>query len=68
MTISRELEVLDEKVIAQQGSFRRVKRWVRGKHPELGVLLHPGQTLTGDWETVIEKDVIRPIEKWFVRD
>jgi hypothetical protein len=51
------LEVLGEHVLMVQGCFRRVRRWVRGRHPHLG-LLHFG--LSGEWETVIETEVICP--------
>lgn len=51
------IEILDEQVIYQQGSFRRVRRWLRGAHPDLGVLIWG---LTG-LETLQEKDVIKPM-------
>ncbi len=51
-----ELELLDEKVIFQKGSFKRVRRWYRGIHPTLGVII---KGLTG-WETVADQDVITP--------
>ncbi len=52
------LEILSEQIISEQGSFKRVKRWVRGRHPHLGSLLWG---LSGGWETVIEMDVITPM-------
>ncbi len=52
-----EIEILDEHVLYQNGSFKRIKRWLRGIHPELGVL-HLG--LTG-WETVQVADVLVPM-------
>ena len=50
------IEVLDEQVVCQNGPFVRIKRWIRGTHPELGTIV---QGLTG-WETLIEIDVLRP--------
>lgn len=48
------VEILGEEVIHQSGCFRRVRRWIKGVHPELGTLV---QGYTG-WETVQEVDVI----------
>lgn len=52
-----DIEILDEHIIAQHGSFKRVKRWLRGRHPHLGIL-HMGYT---GWETIQEADVIVPM-------
>lgn len=52
-----DIEILDEQIIHQCNSFKRVKRWLRGKHPQLGVL-HMGYT---GWETIQEADVITPM-------
>ncbi|MBV9122041.1 MAG: hypothetical protein JO112_01615 [Planctomycetes bacterium] len=57
-------DLLDEKVIAQRGSWQRVRRWWRGIHPEKGVII---QGWTG-WETVEEVDRILPIQTFEVRD
>jgi putative AlgH/UPF0301 family transcriptional regulator len=59
-----DIEVLDEQVLHQQGSFKRVKRWLRGKHPQLGIL-HLGYT---GWETIQEVDVISPMVVFEVID
>lgn len=53
----KKVEILGEEILSQNGSFRRVRRWVRGIHPELGVIV---QGYTG-WETMIEADVIKPM-------
>ncbi len=45
-------ELLNEKAIAQGGKFRRVRRWLRGMHPDKGVLT---KGWTG-WETVQETE------------
>lgn len=51
------IEILDEQILSQQGSWKRVRRWLRGKHPHLGILVfgHTGM------ETIQEIDVISPI-------
>ena len=56
-----ELELLDEKIIYKQRSYKRVKRWYKGSHP-IGVVI---KGLTG-WETVVEQDVIVPMGKFQV--
>jgi len=59
-----DIEILDEHVLYQRGCFKRVKRWLRGKHPTLGIL-HQGYT---GWETIQEKDVIMAMETFTVID
>jgi hypothetical protein len=49
-------DVLHEEVLYQHGSYRRVRRYLRGAHPELGQL-HRGYT---GLETLVEVDVIVP--------
>jgi hypothetical protein len=49
-------DLLDEKVIYCHGHYQRVRRWWRGVHPGLGAII---RGLTG-WETVEERDCIRP--------
>lgn len=58
------IEILDEQVVSRNGPFVRIKRWLRGAHPELGTLMWG---LTG-WETLVEKDVIRPIHTFIVEN
>lgn len=55
-------EILHEEVLYQQGCFKRVRRWIRGKHPKLGKL-----TLgwTG-WETIVETTVVMSMGKYYV--
>lgn len=55
-------ELLDEKVVAQQGCFQRIRRWWRGVHTEKGSII---RGLTG-WETVEETDRIIPIHTFTV--
>jgi len=50
-----EPEILGEQVISQNGSYKHVRRWLRGVHPELGKLV---RGITG-WETLQEIDVIK---------
>lgn len=59
-----DIEILDEHVIHQSGSFKRVKRWLRGWHPKLGVL-HFGYS---GQETIQEVDVITPMVVFTVED
>ena len=50
-------EILGEEVLHKQGSFSRVRRYLRGWHPKLGVL---SEGLQGR-ETIVEEDIIKPI-------
>jgi hypothetical protein len=54
-------EILSEQLLHKQGSFRRVRRWFRGKHPELGILVPPHCGLSGDWETIADVDLVSPL-------
>lgn len=56
-------DLLDEKVISQQGRYKRIRRWWRGIHPDRGVII---QGYTG-WETVEEKDSITPVQTYTVK-
>ena len=49
-----ELELLNEEVLFSKGDYKRVRRWVKGKHPNIGVIING---FTG-WETVVEQDLI----------
>lgn len=53
-----ELVILDEIVLKQHGSYRQVRRYVKGKHPHLGPIMIGW---SGGWETVWDVDVIRPM-------
>jgi hypothetical protein len=57
-------DLLDEKVIARRGRFRRTRRWWRGIHPDKGVIT---KGWTG-WETVEEKDQIVPVRTFWVKE
>jgi hypothetical protein len=59
-----ELELLDEKIIYTNGCFKRVKRWFRGSHPNIGVII---KGFTG-LETVVEQSVIMPMGSFYVID
>ena len=56
------MELLDEQIIYQNGSFVRLRRWFRGNHPSRGVLVC-GYT---GIETMEEKAVIRPLYTFMV--
>lgn len=58
-----QLIILDEKVIKQYGSYRQVRRYVKGKHPHLGPMMIGW---SGGWETVWDVDVIRPMATFTV--
>lgn len=50
----KKYHILAEKTVYQRGIFRRVQRYIKGSHPELGVLTFG---LTGE-ETIVELDLI----------
>lgn len=56
------IEILDEQIVYQNGPYMRVKRWLRGVHPKLGTITYG---LTG-WETLVEKDIIKPNRTFYV--
>ncbi len=58
------IEILDEHVIHRNNSYCRVRQWLRGVHPELGVIVKGWTGL----ETLVEKDVIRPMKTFMVVD
>jgi hypothetical protein len=53
-------EILSEEILQDHGSMKRVRRYLRGRHPERGKLVQPEKAWSGDWETIEETDVIRP--------
>jgi hypothetical protein len=57
-------ELLDEKVIWQNGQMQRIRRWWRGIHPCRGVIT---RGLTG-WETLEERDRVLPVRTFTVED
>ena len=57
MQDGQQLVILGEQVLSEYGFFRRVRRFVKGKHPDLGILQ---VGWSGGWETVWETDVFRP--------
>jgi hypothetical protein len=58
-----DAEILDVKVVFQQGRYQRIRRWWRGMHPNKGVIT---RGWTG-WETVEEKDLILPVHTFDVQ-
>lgn len=61
---NNELELLDEEIIFKRGSLKRVRRWFRGSHPRLGVIINGFTGL----ETVVEQDVIIPAQIFQIID
>ena len=59
---NKEIEILDEQIIYQQGSFRKIRRWLRGIQPHLGIIING---LTG-LETLQETNIIKPIHTFTV--
>ena len=57
-------QILDEKVVYQNGHFQRVRRWWRGPHPEKGTIT---RGWTG-WETVEERERILPVQTFLVKE
>jgi len=58
------LEILDSVVLFKSGCYSRIRYWIRGKHPELGVLIWGFTGL----ETRIDKDVITSMGSYFVQE
>ena len=56
MTRDITTRILAEEVLFEQGNYRRVRRYLAGWHPQLGVL-HQGWS---GRETIVEVDVIAP--------
>lgn len=59
-----EPKVLSEEIIKDYGSYKRVRRYLKGWYPERGKLCF-------GWsgkETIEEKDVIMPIKTFMVED
>jgi hypothetical protein len=59
-----DVEILGEIVVSQKGSFKRVRRYLRGVHPERGIIIHGFTGL----ETMEEKDCIVPMVTFNVID
>jgi len=57
-------EIVGEQILYSNGPFRRVRRWVKGKYPNLGRIIYG---FTG-WETEIEMDVIKPVRTFLVAE
>jgi hypothetical protein len=52
-----EPEIVGETILHQNGCFQKIRRWLKGIHPERGIII---RGMTG-WETVQEIVVIRAI-------
>ncbi len=60
----KTIEIVGERVLNESGCFRRIQRWIKGWHPELGTLIFG---LTGP-ETLVETHSIRPMKVFTVSD
>lgn len=61
----RMKEIISEVTLEQQGSFKRVRRWLDGHHPKEGVLTFGWQ---GEPQTVQDVEVITPVVRVTVYD
>ena len=59
-----EVEILDEITLYRSGSFKRVRRYLRGIHKDRGQIIR-GHT---GWETVEETDVLVPMGVYTVTE
>jgi hypothetical protein len=64
MQEERKTQILSEEIIYEWGSFKRVRRYLKGWHPERGKLSFGWQGK----ETIEEKDVIIPIKTFMVEN
>lgn len=55
-------EILSEQVLYQNGSYKRIRRWISGIHPHRGVIT---RGYTG-FETIEELDIITATHKFTV--
>lgn len=60
-----EFVILDEIILKQYGCYSKVRRYIKGRHPHLGPLTIGW---SGEWETVWEVDVIKPMAVVTVSD
>ena len=60
--VSKTPEILDRKIVSQEGPFVRVRTWLEGRHPG-GVVIKNGWN--GE-ETVVDRVGIKPIETFWV--
>lgn len=51
-------DILGEVVLKHNNSYQKVRRYIKGKYPHLGPIFIGW---SGDWETIWDVDVIRPI-------
>ena len=63
----QNFDILGEELLEKNGSFERVRIWVRGKHLG-GKIIAPDKTWSGDWETEFEETRIKPIKTFIVKD
>lgn len=63
----QNFDILGEELLEKNGSFERVRIWVRGKHLG-GKIISPDKTWSGDWETEFEETRIKPIKTFTVKN
>ncbi len=66
--VSMDDSLLGEEVLysSPTGTYKRVRRWYRGRNPQLNGQYVIG--LCGNWETMVEVDVITPTQTFTVPD
>lgn len=63
---SEKIYILSEEILSKHGCFVTAKRYLKGRHPELGTLAHPEDTWSGDWETIQIVTYIVPLETFLI--
>lgn len=58
------MEILGEVVVSQSGGIKRVRKYLRGVHPDKGIII---KGFTG-LETMVEIDIIERLQKFVVFD
>ena len=57
--------ILSEQIINTTPQSVTIRRWIKGKHPRMGVLQIGW---SGDWETVVDTTIHGKIHTFYVRD
>lgn len=63
--MDQNLLILSERIISSTPQSTTIRRWIKGKHPRMGVLQIGW---SGDWETVVDTTIHGKIHTFFVRD
>jgi hypothetical protein len=62
---SEKIYILSEEILSRQGCFVKVKRYLKGRYPELGTLVHPKDSWSESWETIQITTYIIPFKTFF---